>query len=98
MFSSGNLKPFGFLKLFTYKTDSEITLAWLKGHPSRWKTFVASRVSEISTSIPNAIWHHVSSEETLLILPLGKNFPTNLETVNFGGMTLIELGTQSILG
>lgn len=28
-------------------TDSEVVLAWLNSHPSRWKTFVANRVSDI---------------------------------------------------
>lgn len=27
--------------------DSTIALSWIHGHPSRWKTFVANRVSEI---------------------------------------------------
>ena len=28
-------------------TDSTTTLAWIKDHPSRWKTFVANRVAKI---------------------------------------------------
>ncbi|XP_043264280.1 uncharacterized protein LOC122404410 [Colletes gigas] len=44
-----------------YWSDSTIALAWIRGQPNRWKTFVANRVSEIrqSTSIDN--WHHVAS-------------------------------------
>ncbi|XP_023245115.1 uncharacterized protein LOC111642837 [Copidosoma floridanum] len=46
-------------------SDSQIVLAWLRGHPSRWKTYVAHRTSEIYTLIPQAIWHHVVSREKL---------------------------------
>lgn len=44
-------------------TDSEIVLAWLQGHPNRWKTFVANRVSEIHDHLESAVWHHVSSKD-----------------------------------
>ena len=44
-------------------TDSMVVLAWLRSPPSRWKTFVANRVSHIQelTNIEN--WNHVSSKE-----------------------------------
>lgn len=41
-------------------SDSTVTLAWIRGHPSQWKTFVANRVSEIQTALPDARWHHVA--------------------------------------
>uniref|UniRef100_A0ABD2W1I7 RNase H type-1 domain-containing protein n=1 Tax=Trichogramma kaykai TaxID=54128 RepID=A0ABD2W1I7_9HYME len=41
--------------------DSKVLLDWLDGHPSRWQTFVANRVSFINSSYPNAVWHHVRS-------------------------------------
>lgn len=44
-------------------SDSTVTLTWIRDHPSRWKTFVANRVSEIQTSLPDAYWHHVPSQE-----------------------------------
>ncbi|XP_046145641.1 uncharacterized protein LOC123988926 [Osmia bicornis bicornis] len=40
-------------------TDSSITLAWLSQPPTRWKTFVANRVSKIQSLLPKAQWHHV---------------------------------------
>ncbi|XP_018402353.1 PREDICTED: uncharacterized protein LOC108779395, partial [Cyphomyrmex costatus] len=40
-------------------TDSSVVLAWLNATPSRWKTFVANRVSEIHSTLPNAAWKHV---------------------------------------
>ncbi|XP_026326215.1 uncharacterized protein LOC113234908 [Hyposmocoma kahamanoa] len=42
-------------------TDSSIVLAWLSSHPSRWKTFIANRVSEILTD--RDLWSHVASKE-----------------------------------
>ncbi|XP_075210163.1 uncharacterized protein LOC142317482 [Lycorma delicatula] len=42
-------------------TDSSILLAWLKGSPSIWKTFVANRVSEVQDLTKECTWHHVSS-------------------------------------
>lgn len=44
-------------------SDSKVVLAWLHGPPSRWKTFVANRVSEILTSLPAAVWKHVLSAD-----------------------------------
>ncbi|XP_070515395.1 uncharacterized protein [Cardiocondyla obscurior] len=44
-------------------TDLIIALAWIQGHPSRWTTFVANRVTEIQETLPEALWHHVPGEE-----------------------------------
>lgn len=44
-------------------TDSTIVLAWLKHHPSRWKTFIANRVSEIHSNLPTASWRHVPTRD-----------------------------------
>ena len=44
-------------------TDSTIVLAWVNQHPSRWKTFVSNRVSEIQSRIPSASWRHISTHE-----------------------------------
>lgn len=43
-------------------TDSTIVLAWLNSHPSRWKTFVANRTSEILTNLNASQWFHVSTK------------------------------------
>ncbi|XP_023316217.1 uncharacterized protein LOC111694003 [Trichogramma pretiosum] len=40
-------------------SDSSVVLEWLRGHPSRWPTFVANRVSDIQTGLPDACWRHV---------------------------------------
>ncbi|XP_071653077.1 uncharacterized protein [Temnothorax longispinosus] len=44
-------------------SDSEVTLAWIRGHPSRWTTYVANRVAEIQQLLPEAVWHHVPSRD-----------------------------------
>ncbi|XP_029166034.1 uncharacterized protein LOC114936867 [Nylanderia fulva] len=40
-----------------------ITLAWVRQHPTTWKTFVSNRVSEIQTSLPQAQWLFVGSKD-----------------------------------
>ncbi|XP_067208447.1 uncharacterized protein [Linepithema humile] len=44
-------------------TDSSIVLAWLNKHPSQWKIFVAHRVAEIQSRVPDGMWHYVSTHE-----------------------------------
>lgn len=44
-------------------TDSTVVLAWLNSHPSRWKTFVANRTSEILTFMNSSQWFHVATKE-----------------------------------
>ncbi|XP_055527750.1 uncharacterized protein LOC129720315 [Wyeomyia smithii] len=42
-------------------SDSTVALAWIHGGASRWKTFVANRVAEITTILPAINWHHVDT-------------------------------------
>ncbi|XP_070530058.1 uncharacterized protein [Cardiocondyla obscurior] len=44
-------------------SDSTVTLAWIRGHSSRWSTYVANRVTEIQETLPDAQWKHVSGNE-----------------------------------
>ncbi|XP_011705706.1 PREDICTED: uncharacterized protein LOC105460907 [Wasmannia auropunctata] len=44
-------------------TDSTVTLAWIRGHPSKWKTYVANRTAEIQRALPGALWYHLPGEE-----------------------------------
>ncbi|XP_076297796.1 uncharacterized protein LOC143217409 [Lasioglossum baleicum] len=44
-------------------SDSTVTLSWIREHPSVWKTYVANRVSEIQTTLPQACWHYVAGKE-----------------------------------
>lgn len=44
-------------------SDSTVALAWIQGHPSRWRTYVANRVSDIQRVLSEARWHHVRSQD-----------------------------------
>lgn len=44
-------------------TDSTVVLAWVTQQPSKWKTFVSNRVSDIQSRIPFALWRHVSTND-----------------------------------
>lgn len=46
-----------------YWTDSMISLAWIQGDLSRWKQFVANRVSEIQNLTDVNNWYHVKSKQ-----------------------------------
>ena len=39
-------------------TDSTVTLSWIKGDPSKWKMFVANRVTEIHSLTSPCDWYH----------------------------------------
>lgn len=43
-------------------SDSFIVLCWLSSPPSRWKTYVANRVSRIQTQLPSNDWRHIASK------------------------------------
>lgn len=40
-----------------------VTLAWIRGHPLRWKRFVANRVTEIQDILSADMWRHVPSQK-----------------------------------
>lgn len=46
-----------------YFSDSEVTLAWIKGDANRWKVFVANRVTEICQLSDKNDWRYVASKE-----------------------------------
>jgi len=39
-------------------SDSAITLAWIRGDPNKWKTFVCNRVTEMVECTPPFQWRH----------------------------------------
>ena len=47
----------------TLWSDSKVTLYWIQGHASRWKTYVANRVSMIQEALPEGRWCHVPGKE-----------------------------------
>ncbi|XP_011858849.1 PREDICTED: uncharacterized protein LOC105556371 [Vollenhovia emeryi] len=44
-------------------SDSTVTLHWIRGHASRWKTSVANRVARIQDRLPGAQWLHTPGHE-----------------------------------
>lgn len=50
------------LKIVTW-SDSTVALAWIRGNPNRWKTFVANRVSEIQGLVSPSVWRHCPTED-----------------------------------
>lgn len=44
-------------------TDSQIALAWIDSHPSRWNIFVANRVAQIQKLTAGAVWRHVKTTD-----------------------------------
>jgi len=44
-------------------TDSTITLTWLSRSSTTWKTFIANRVAEIQTLLPETPWNHIPTNE-----------------------------------
>ena len=44
-------------------SDSTVVLSWIKGDPSRWKTFVANRVAEIHQLTSPSSWNHCEGVE-----------------------------------
>lgn len=43
--------------------DSEIVLAWLRGHPNRWTTFVSNHVAQVHENLKNNTWLHITSSD-----------------------------------
>jgi len=69
---------FEFYRICAY-TDSMTTLYWIKGDVSRWKTFVANRVAEITNILPAEAWAHVKSEDNPADLLSRGAFPKTLQ-------------------
>ncbi|XP_032690349.1 uncharacterized protein LOC116853391 [Odontomachus brunneus] len=44
-------------------SDSTIVLAWLRQHPSRWRTYVANRVAEVQGRLPGVEWRHIATAD-----------------------------------
>nr|XP_046476896.1 uncharacterized protein LOC124216434 [Neodiprion pinetum] len=59
-------------------TDSTVTLAWIKNHPSQWEEFVRSRITEIQ-EFARARWYHISGSENLADLASRGAFPEQLQ-------------------
>lgn len=51
------------VKKITYYSDSEVTLAWIRGDPNRWKTYVANRVHCIQRNSDKFAWKYVNTKD-----------------------------------
>lgn len=49
-------------KIFAW-TDSMVVMSWLQSQPSRWRTFVANRVADITRILDNDRWRFVQSTD-----------------------------------
>ena len=58
--------------------DSTIVLAWLAKPSYSWKTFVANRVAEVHTLLPNVLWSHVRSADNPADIISRGVFPSEL--------------------
>ena len=61
-------------------TDSMIALSWTKSVPSRWKTFISNRISEIQTLTSKERWSHCP----------GVNNPADLVTKGISAEELVN--------
>ncbi|GBM49884.1 hypothetical protein AVEN_92151-1 [Araneus ventricosus] len=46
-----------------FRTDSKITLHWIKGSSNRWKSFVSNRVTEIQSLCDTSVWAHCPGKQ-----------------------------------
>lgn len=51
------------IKNFRFWTDSMVVIAWIRGFPAQWKTYVANRVGQILEDTAPNQWVHVKSED-----------------------------------
>ena len=63
-------------------TDSLVVLAWLRGNPRRFKTFVGNRVSEVIDAVPPSCWRYVNTETNPADCASRGLFPVELDTHN----------------
>ncbi|XP_076246223.1 uncharacterized protein LOC143186434 [Calliopsis andreniformis] len=74
-------------------SDSTIVIAWLRGQPMRWKTFVANRISEIQDLTDIDSWKHISSSDNPADVISRGTSPKNLKDNSlwwFGPAWLIQ--------
>ena len=73
-------------------TDSEITLHWIKTHPSILTVFVANRVSEIQEWSENIYWRHVPTKQNPAdIVSRGSDIEELKSSIWFNGPEFLKL-------
>ncbi|XP_018347285.1 PREDICTED: uncharacterized protein LOC108751546 [Trachymyrmex septentrionalis] len=63
-------------------TDATIVLDWLNEQSSHWKTFVANRVAEIHSLLPDITWRHVPGSDNPADLASRGVKPADIGTSN----------------
>ncbi|GFV60326.1 cytochrome P450 2E1 [Trichonephila clavipes] len=62
--------------------DSTVVLAWVGSHASRWKTFIANRVTKVQALSSATQWHHISgSANPADLATRGVSFSTLLTSI-----------------
>lgn len=69
-------------------SDSTITICWIQGCPSKWKTFVSNRVATIQGLTNKENWLHVGSKSNPADLISRGMTPERLKIQNYGGKDL----------
>lgn len=89
--------------------DSKIVLAWLQGHPPKWKTYIANRTSQILEWMEPSQWNYIDTKlnpadcasrgllpRELLCHPLWLNGP-NLEELQYTGVGQLDSDQDKIV-
>ncbi|XP_072392114.1 uncharacterized protein [Diabrotica undecimpunctata] len=73
-------------------SDSEIVLAWLRSHHSRWNQFVANRVAQIQENSSHSHWRHVKSKDNPADILSRGMMPSNIlnSTLWFHGPQFLQ--------
>ena len=67
-------------------TDNSSTLHWIRGSPSRWKPFVANRVTEIQALLDPSVWRYCPGPESPADLSTrGMSAKEFKKKANYGG-------------
>lgn len=59
-------------------SDSKVVIAWIKGNPNRWETFVANRAIEINGKFKSNVWRYVQSKQNPADCASSGIFPAEL--------------------
>lgn len=62
-------------------TDSMITLSWIRANPSKWKPFVANRVTEIQSLSSTISWHHIGTKNNPADMASRGLYPSEIENL-----------------
>ncbi|XP_072380763.1 uncharacterized protein [Diabrotica undecimpunctata] len=73
-------------------SDSEIVLAWLRSHHSRWNQFVANRVAQFQENSSHSHWRHVKSKDNPADILSRGMMPSNIlnSTLWFHGPQFLQ--------